>query len=273
MPPLRLVNITPPKLPSNRGPRLSRVCSLTTEQEGPKAGYIVIVNDDSAIRHSVADYFEERNIPVNAVSDRHNMQRYLTEPLPSLIILDWNLGQDDGLDILREIRSYSEVPIIITAEDRCDDLDRIVSLELGADHYITKPFNLRELLARARAVWRRQEIGRLARFRIPERGGYRFNGWQLERQGRRLTYPDGNTIALTKGEYCLLVAFLESPRRCLTREQLLRATRNDKDIFDRSIDVQVLRLRRKLVGEATASHLIQTERGTGYIFTVPVEAF
>ena len=120
---------------------------------------------------------------------------------------------------------------------------------------------------------RRQEIGRAARARDPERGGYRFDGWQLDRRSRRLVDPTGTPVALSKGEYALLLAFLESPQRPLSREQLLQATRVHEDIFDRSIDVQVLRLRRKLEINSSAPRVIRTERGIGYIFALPVEPF
>ena len=170
-----------------------------------------------------------------------------------------------------EIRSHSDVPVIITTGHRLDEIDRIVGLELGADDYIVKPFSLRELLARLRAVLRRQEMERVARTRDPERGGYRFEGWQLERRGRRLFDPNATPIALSKGEYALLLAFLEAPQRLLSREHLLQATRIHEDIFDRSIDVQVLRLQRKLETDPSAPRVIQTERGVGYVFTLPVQ--
>ena len=172
-----------------------------------------------------------------------------------------------------EIRSHSDVPVIITTGHRLDEIDRIVGLELGADDYIVKPFSLRELLACLRAVLRRQEMERVARTRDPERGGYRFEGWQLERRGRRLFDPNATPIALSKGEYALLLAFLEAPQRLLSREHLLQATRIHEDIFDRSIDVQVLRLRRKLEVDPSAPRVIQTERGIGYVFALPVEPF
>jgi len=170
-----------------------------------------------------------------------------------------------------EIRSHSDVPVIITTGHRLDEIDRIVGLELGVDDYIVKPFSLRELLARLRAVLRRQEMERVARTRDPERGGYRFEGWQLERRGRRLFDPNATPIALSKGEYALLLAFLEAPQRLLSREHLLRATRIHEDIFDRSIDVQVLRLQRKLETDPSAPRVIQTERGVGYVFALPVQ--
>lgn len=235
-----------------------------------QAGRILVVDDDPATRRMLASYFEEHDMPASAAAGRSELALQLQDE-PSLVILDLRLGQDDGLDLLREIRSSSDVPVIITTGHRLDEIDRVVGLELGADDYVTKPFGLRELLARVRAVLRRHELGRLARAREPQRGGYKFGSWLLERQNRRLVTTDGVEVTLTKGEYSLLVAFLEAPRRPLTREQLLQATRIHEDIFDRSIDVQVLRLRRKLETESSAPRVIQTERGVGYVFTLDVE--
>jgi DNA-binding response OmpR family regulator len=236
-------------------------------------GHILVVDDDPTLRQMVIRYLEEHNAPTQAASNRAELHRYLEGTQPSLIILDLRLGQDDGLDLLREIRSHSDVPVIITTGHRPDEIDRIVGLELGADDYIIKPFSLRELLARVRAVLRRHEMGRAARVRDPERGGYRFNGWKLERRGRRLIDASDAPVHLSKGEFALLLAFLEAPQRPLTREHLLQATRVHEDIFDRSIDVQVLRLRRKLETDPSAPRVIQTERGIGYIFALPVEPF
>ena len=170
-------------------------------------GHIVVVDDDPSLRQMVIRYLEDHNIPTKPASNRTELNRHLTGTIPSLIILDLRLGQEDGLDMLREIRSHSDVPVIITTGHRPDEIDRIVGLELGADDYIVKPFSLRELLARVRAVLRRQEMGRVARAHDPERGGYRFDGWQLERRGRRLLDPNGTPVALSKGEYALLLAF------------------------------------------------------------------
>ena len=236
-------------------------------------GHIVVVDDDHALQQMVIRYLEEHNVPTRAASNRSELNHCLETGQPSLIILDLHLGQDDGLDLLREIRSHSDVPVIITTGHRPDEIDRIVGLELGADDYVIKPFSLRELLARVRAVLRRHAMGRAARTRDPERGGYRFNGWKLERRGRRLVDPDDAPVPLSKGEYALLLAFLEAPQRPLTREHLLQATRLHEDIFDRSIDVQVLRLRRKLEVDPTTPRVIQTERGIGYVFTIPVDPF
>ena len=236
-----------------------------------KKGHIIVVDDDEAIRRMVTDYLVEQNLPASAASNRSEFNRHFARAYPSLIILDLRLGDDDGLDLLREIRSHSDVPIIIVSGSCLDESDRVVGLELGADDYIIKPFSLRELLARVNAILRRQETGRLVRVRDPERGGYRFNGWRLERRNRRLVDPDGTPVALTKCEYALLLAFVQAPQRPLTREQLLQATRLHEDIFDRSVDVQVLRLRRKLEVNPGARQVIQTERGVGYVFVLPVE--
>jgi two-component system OmpR family response regulator len=245
----------------------------TMQSVTPKAGYVLVIEDDAAIQQMVTTYFEQNNLPARGISGRKDVQRHFDETEPCAIILDVHLGQHDGFDVLRDIRSYSDVPVIIVTGHRRDELDRVVGLELGADDYITKPFGLRELLARVRAVLRRQELGRLARSRNTKRGGYRFGGWKLERRGRRLTDPNGNPICLSKGEFALLLAFLGSPQRPLSREQLLQATRVHEDIFDRSIDVQVLRLRRKLERDPSAPQMIRTERGVGYAFTAPVEPF
>jgi DNA-binding response OmpR family regulator len=162
--------------------------------------------------------------------------------------------------------------VIITTGHRRDEIDRVVGLELGADDYVTKPFGLRELLARIRAVMRRHQGARAVSQREVERGRFRFGGWQLDRRLRKLSDPAGTQVPLTKGEYALLVAFLEAPQRPLTREYLLQATRMHEDVFDRSIDVQVLRLRRKLETDPSMPRVIQTERGVGYTFSMEVES-
>jgi len=243
--------------------------SPTTET----VGHIIIVDDDLSLRQMLTRFLEEHSVPVKAASNRAELNRYLESVEPGLIILDLRLGQDDGLDLLRDIRSSSDVPVIVMTGHRSDEIDRVVGLELGADDYVVKPFSPRELLARIRAVLRRQEMGRVARARDPERGGYRFGGWRLERRGRKLFDANETPIPLSKGEYALLLAFLEAPQRPLSREHLLQATRIHEDIFDRSIDVQVLRLRRRLEADPSAPRVILTERGVGYFFAMPVEAY
>jgi two-component system, OmpR family, response regulator len=243
--------------------------ALPTDDRRPPTR-ILLVDDDIVAQRMVASYLEEHNFLVGTAIGRQEVTQQLKAE-PSLVILDLRLGQEDGLDLLREIRADSEVPVIIITGHRRDEIDRVVGLELGADDYVTKPFGLRELVARIRAVLRRREMAHAATQRDTGRGRLRFAGWELDRRQRRLTDPAGTVVALTKGEYALLLAFLEAPRRPLTREHLLQATRVHEDVFDRSIDVQVLRLRRKLESDASAPQFIRTERGIGYVFAMPVE--
>ncbi len=252
--------------------KISQLDQDMGDERNQPAG-ILVIDDDPAMRHMVLSYFEEHNMRAVGVQRREDMIRQFSVGEPSLVILDLRLGEEDGLDLLREIRSRSDVPVIIATGHHREEIDRVVGLELGADDYVTKPFGLRELLARVRAVLRRREVGHAAAQRDQARGRYQFAGWRLERRARRLSDPEGAPVALTKGEYALLTAFLDAPQRPLTREQLLQATRVHEDVFDRSIDVQVLRLRRKLETDASAPRMIQTERGVGYVFTVPVERF
>jgi two-component system OmpR family response regulator len=255
------------------GSRAFGQSDLTTGAANSRPACIFIVEDDPVMLGMVGDYLEQHNMQVVSASGGQEMVRHFAIREPDLVILDLRLAQEEGFDLLREIRSRSDVPVIITTGDRRDEIDRVVGLELGADDYLTKPFSLRELLARIRAVLRRQEAGRAAVQPDPERGRCRFGGWQLDRRIRRLIDPSGGQVALTKGEYALLTAFLDAPQRPLSREHLLQATRVHEDIFDRSIDVQILRLRRKLELDPSAPQIIQTERGVGYVFALPVETF
>ena len=234
-------------------------------------GRILIVDDDDAMRQTITTYLERHNCPSIGISDPQNISQLIENGGFSLIILDIHLGEKDGFDVLRQIRERSDIPVIIVTGQRQDDVDRIVGLELGADDYLAKPVNLRELLARARATLRRQEMGRLTNGSSRQSGGYRFEGWELRRKTRSLKDPHGNSVPLTKSEYSLLVAFLDAPGRALSREQLLHATRTHEDIYDRSIDVQVLRLRRKLERDPSDPAVIRTERGVGYVFAARVE--
>src|SRR6516162_653632 len=236
-----------------------------------KSPVCLVVEDDSILRHLVTNYLEDHDIRAVSASRRDEVLMLLTRSRPDLVILDLRLGREDGLDLLREIRADSDIPVIIITGHRRDEIDRVLGLELGADDYITKPFGLRELLARIRAVLRRREAGQAAAQRDAEKGRCKFGSWQLDRRERRLTNSSGEPITLTKGEYALLIAFLDAPQRPLTREQLLQATRIHEDVFDRSINVQVLRLRRKLETDPAAPSIIQSVRGVGYVFALPVE--
>jgi two-component system, OmpR family, response regulator len=236
-----------------------------------RAARVLVIDDDPSMKHMLSNYLEQHDMHVTVASQRQDVVRQFAMSEPNVILLDLRLGQEDGLDLLREIRSRSDVPVIITTGHRREEIDRVVGLELGADDYVTKPFGMRELLARIRAVLRRRETSRLALQREAAQGRCRFGTWQLDRRARRLTNSGGEPVALTKGEYALLLAFLDAPQRPLSREHLLQATRVHEDVFDRSIDVQILRLRRKLETDPSAPRIIQTERGVGYVFALPVE--
>jgi DNA-binding response OmpR family regulator len=225
------------------------------------------------MRQLITDYLTENGFHVISASRREQLRVILAQHKPDLVILDLRLGQEDGLDLLREIRAKSDVPVIIVTGHRRDEIDRVVGLELGADDYLIKPFGLRELLARIRAVLRRRDAGLVSALADRGKGLWRFGNWQIDRRARRLTNSSGEAVPLSKGEYALLTAFLDAPQRPLSREHLLQATRVHEDIYDRSIDVQVLRLRRKLETDPSAPSIIRTERGIGYVFTLPVERF
>lgn len=228
---------------------------------------ILVIRADPATAGSIAGYLDRYGFQVRTTSNLQDGLRGLAATGPGLVIL--HLGRAEGLETLRAIRSQSDVPVIAITQD--DELDRVLSLELGADDCITQPVGLRELVARVRAVLRRRLVAWPGPGGGPDRGRVRFGGWVLDRRLRSLTDPTGSPVSLSKGEYALLVAFLDAPQRPLSRVQLLQATRLHEDIFDRSIDVQVLRLRRKLEADRGAPRLIRTERGVGYVFTLPVD--
>lgn len=235
------------------------------------ARHILVVDDDPDMRDMLTNYLESEHFRVTAVADSQAMSAVLGDKAVDLMILDMKLADEDGLDILRQLGSPPEAPVIIITGHRRDEADRVVGLELGADDYITKPFSLRELLARIRAVLRRSQA---ARQHSPgkKRIRYRFGGWQLDMRTRRLTSPAGEAVTLTAGEFNLLAALLQSPQQILSREQLLSASRvHDEEVFDRSIDVQILRLRRKLEADPSEPKLIVTERGVGYVLATAVE--
>ena len=234
--------------------------------------HILAVDDDPMMRQLIADYLSSHGFRVSTVARGQEMARVIDEEVIDLIVLDLKLEEEDGLQLVRELRTQSNVPIIIVTGHRRDEVDRIVGLELGADDYLTKPFSPRELLARVRAVLRRVEAARAAPPADGKAIRYRFAGWELNLRLRRLISPTGASVTLTLGEFSLLTAFLRSPQQVLSRDQLLAATRvHDDEVYDRSVDVQILRLRRKLEANPSTPELIKTERGAGYVFTAPVQ--
>ena len=234
--------------------------------------HILVVDDDADIRQLIADYLGENELRVTTAANSAEMRDALSEHAIDLVVLDLRLGKEDGMQIARKLREESAIPIIIVT-GKHDDVDRVMGLELGADDYVTKPFNSRELLARIRAVLRRYQTAiEIVPVRDEKRRAYRFEGWELNLRTRRLTAPDLQRIDLTNGEFSLLQAFCAAPQRVLTRDQLLDLSRlNSAEVYDRSIDVQILRLRRKIEPDPSQPQYIKTERGAGYIFNAPVE--
>jgi len=230
---------------------------------------ILMVDDDPGIRDVVSDFLGRHGYRVETASDSDEMERALERGPVDLIVLDVMLPGEDGLAICRRLTSSEAGPPIIMLSAMGEDTDRIVGLELGADDYLAKPCNPRELLARVRAVLRRAEhrstSGALG-------AGCEFAGWRLDLVRRELRSPPGVVVNLSSGEFSLLRAFVERPQRVLTRDQLLEFARGpDSDAFDRAIDVQISRLRRKLDDGGDGHDLIRTIRNEGYMFTAKVK--
>ena len=195
----------------------------------------------------------------------------MTRETIDLLILDLKLPGEDGMEIARRLRAGSGMPIIMLT-GRKDEADRVMGLELGADDYLSKPFSPRELLARIRALLRRARAQETVADGLAKIRAYRFAGWELNVRVRRLKAPTGEVTALTNTEFNLLAAFLAAPQRVLSREQLLNLSRlHNDEVYDRAIDVQVGRLRRKIEPPGSHEGLIRTERGAGYVFTAVVE--
>jgi two-component system OmpR family response regulator len=231
---------------------------------------LLVVDDDREIRDLLAGFLAKHGFRVLTASDGKEMRKALADRRIDLIVLDLMLPGEDGLALCRELRAGSELPVIMLTAMR-EEIDRIIGLEVGADDYLPKPFNPRELLARIKAVLRRTHGE--PRTREPQPAGILcFAGWSLDPLGRRLTASDGREVELTGGEFDLLTVFAERPGRVLSREQLLDLTRGrEATAFDRSIDSQVSRLRRKLELDPVRPRLIKTVRGSGYVFTPTVE--
>jgi two-component system OmpR family response regulator len=233
--------------------------------------HILIVDDDRQICAMLARFLAEHSMRVTQAGDGEQMFKTLAAGRFDVIVLDVMMPGDDGFTLCRRLRSTNTIPLILlTARD--SETDRIVGLELGADDYVTKPFNPRELLARIRALLRRAGAHPAASQRLAS-AIYRFAGWTLDTSRRLLTSPHGALTDLTTGEFDLLVAFVEHPQRVLNRDQLLDLARGRVSLaFDRSIDVQVSRLRRKIEIDPNVPALIKTVRNGGYFFTATVTA-
>jgi two-component system, OmpR family, response regulator len=232
---------------------------------------ILVVDDDPSMRTLLIDYLSGHGYQVDGAASAHEAIGVFAAKRYDLVLLDLGLPDGDGTDLARRWREEAQVPIMYIT-GRKDEADLVMGLELGADDYIVKPFSLREVLARMRAVMRRAG-GRpgapLSRGKLPN--AYRFAGWTLNLNTRRLSAADASTVPLTNSEFNLLVTFLSSPGRIITREKLLESTRAFDDIYDRAIDVQILRLRRKIEIDPKKPTLLRTERGAGYIFDTDIE--
>jgi DNA-binding response OmpR family regulator len=237
-----------------------------------RAERILIVDDDPRIRQMVTRYFEDEGFVVTGASDGATMRKALADYTIDLILLDLVLpNSEDGLALAREVRATSDVPIVMLT-GRDDVVDRIIGLEVGADDYIPKPFHLREVLARVRSILRRRRPVEAPQVEIGQ--VFAFDGWRLEISRRRLLNPNDEEVELTTGEFDMLTVMIRNAGRVLTRDMLMDQTRGRQmEAFDRAIDAQIARLRKKIESNPTHPVLIRSVRGVGYIFTAETSAF
>jgi two-component system, OmpR family, response regulator len=233
--------------------------------------HLLIVDDDREIRALVGDYLRKNGYRISLAADGRQMHSLLAESNIDLVVLDLMLPGEDGLSLCRTLRARSNLPVLMLTA-KSDAFDRVLGLEMGADDYLTKPFEPRELLARVRSILRRAMAlpTNLAPVAVRR---FRFAGWTLDTTAHRLLSPQGVVVALSGAEYRLLQVFLTHPNRVLTRDQLMDLIQGrDGDVFDRSIDLRVSRLRQKLGDDARSPELIKTFRGEGYVFAATVDA-
>ncbi len=229
---------------------------------------VLIVEDDPDISALMARYLDDNGFATAVARDGAAMHRFMATRRPDLVVLDIALPGEDGLSLCLQLRNAGG-PRIIMVTARGEDIDRILGLEMGADDYLPKPFNPRELLARIRAVLRRQANGMASE--VPARV-MQFGGWQIDRASRRLTNPDGARVALTSAEFDLLTTFCDHPGRVMSRDRLLDLTQGPSSLSqERSIDIVVSRLRLKIEKDPREPVLIQTVRSSGYLFAAAVE--
>jgi two-component system OmpR family response regulator len=249
---------------SGRRPRSAKVLTMDTPID-----HILVVDDDPEIRHLLKQYLEKNGYQVTVVAEGSGMWKSLERGRVDLVVLDLMLPGVDGLELCRDLRGRSKVPVIMLTA-RGDEMDRVLGLEMGADDYVAKPFSARELMARIKGVLRRVRdlpIDPLAE--TPER--LDFAGWSLDAHTQHLTSPAGLVVPLSQAEYRLLQVLLLHPNRALTRDQLLELTQGrEARPFDRSIDVLIGRLRRHLGDDAREPELIKTVRGRGYMLAARV---
>jgi two-component system, OmpR family, response regulator len=231
--------------------------------------HILIVDDDPRIRTALSRFLAEQGLRVTTAADGRDMQAKMANAGIDLVILDVMMPGEDGLAICRKLSADSAIPVILLTAV-AGETDRIIGLEIGADDYVCKPFSPRELLARIRVVLRRRDSAGTGQSR-PLANRYSFGGWTLDVRARTLTSSTGGHVELTTGEFDMLQAFVDHPNVVLTRDQLLDLARGRASLaIDRAIDVQVMRLRRKLEADPQTPQMIKTVRNSGYIFTPEV---
>ena len=232
--------------------------------------HILVVDDDPAVLALLQDYFGANELRVSVADDGASMQEVFDREAIDLVLLDVRLPGENGIQLAARLRERASVPIILLT-GRAEEADRVMGLEMGADDYVVKPFSSRELLARVRAQLRRVHMQE-ARPLADEARAYRFAGWELNLRTRRLMKGGGAPVELSNGQFSLLVAFCATPQRVLSRDQLLGLSRlHSAEVYDRNIDVQILRLRRQIEEDSSQPRLIVTERGAGYRLDADVE--
>jgi two-component system, OmpR family, response regulator len=232
--------------------------------------HIAVVDDEADITQLLAHYFTGHGFRVSQLRDGASLLALMKQDPAALVLLDLGLGGEDGLAVARELRAQARCGLVIVT-GRGDAVDRVVGLEIGADDYVTKPFDLRELLARVKAVLRRLEPTPESASPAANAGRLFFAGWALDTTGRRLLDPSGAEVPVTAGEFDLLCAFAKHPGRVLSRDFLLEHTRGRAaGPFDRTIDVQVGRLRKKIEADPEHPQVIKSVRGAGYVLVAPV---
>ncbi len=237
----------------------------------PPSPHVLLIDDDPDVRDLVVEYFGQHDMRVTAAASGRDLFDAVDSQAIDLVLLDLRLPGEDGMQLARQLRERATVPIVLLT-GRNEEADRVMGLELGADDYVTKPFSPRELLARARAVLRRYRVQSTLPERDHARRACRFAGWELNLRTRRLVAPDGTTVELSNGEFSLLGALCKAPQRVLSRDQLLSMSRlHEAEVFDRTIDVQIRRLRLKIEADPAQPRLIVTERGAGYRLACEVE--
>ena len=237
----------------------------------PIAPHILVIDDDPIICDLVVEYLTNNEMRVSAGHSGTDLFSAMDANAIDLVILDLKLPGEDGMQLARRLRERATVPIVLLT-GRNEEADRVMGLELGADDYVTKPFSPRELLARVRAVLRRYQVQATLPERDNTRRAFRFAGWELNLRTRRLVSPGGASVELSNGEFSLLNALCRAPQRVLSRDQLLSMSRlHEAEVYDRSVDVQIRRLRVKIELDATCPVLIITERGAGYRLACEVD--